>query len=184
MATPLWGTYWQNDLQETMPARDRLQRLGLGYQPERDVGEAAQNLVLWLSQHSYVAPDRKTRTIACGCCPDLALNHRCNGCGCKGKCSLACGRRGRCHLGRSSEPEAPSGPARASTVVNAIALSPPSLVSRLLLMGLRGVGELQARNRNWATPIQRMAFPTVAPTLSRVGIRRVRRQRRRFGRVV
>ncbi|CAB1106684.1 unnamed protein product [Ectocarpus sp. CCAP 1310/34] len=91
--------YWQNGLRETMPATEFAGK-GWGVDP-RGKGSngdelTAGNCVLRLSEYSYIGPDRKTVTLACGCNPEMYL---CNRCRCKDrKCSLACGCRGLCTL--------------------------------------------------------------------------------------
>ncbi|CAN0261516.1 unnamed protein product, partial [Scytosiphon promiscuus] len=62
----------------------------------------AENSVLWLSEHSYIGPDRKTVTLTCGCAPEKAAKHRCRSCGCEGRsCWLMCGCSGSCQMERA-----------------------------------------------------------------------------------
>ncbi|CAB1100624.1 unnamed protein product [Ectocarpus sp. CCAP 1310/34] len=95
--------YWQNGLREAMPTTEFAYE-GWGVDPRGKGSDSdeliAENCVLWLSEYSYIGPNRKTVTLACGCNPDTAL---CNRCRCKDrKCSLACGRISRCTLRRAA----------------------------------------------------------------------------------
>ncbi|CAN0397553.1 unnamed protein product, partial [Pylaiella littoralis] len=90
--------YWQDGLKETMPKID-FKNHGWGVDPKAKGREAEEligsNCVLWLSEHSYIGTDSKTKTLTCGCHPDLPPHRMCRSCGCRGrKCSLACGCRG------------------------------------------------------------------------------------------
>lgn len=94
--------YWQDGLQETMPSRN-YDGKGWGFNPKEKWNDGerltAENCVLWLSEYSYIGPDRKTVTIKCGCAPEKARKHRCITCSCKTReCSLVCGCRGSCRL--------------------------------------------------------------------------------------
>ena len=118
--------YWQDGLQEEMPDRPYAGH-GWGIHPAAKGSDAErmtkENCIMWLSEHSYIDTDGKTVTLACGCNPQAALKHKCKGCGCRQrKCSLACGCRGRCHLGGAPAPSAPAGPSTSSVVANAMAL--------------------------------------------------------------
>ncbi|CAM9776761.1 unnamed protein product, partial [Pylaiella littoralis] len=78
--------YWQDGLQQTMPSR-KFDGKGWGFNPKEKWNDGerltAENCVLWLSEYSYVGPDRKTVTIKCGCAPEKARKHRCKTCSCK-----------------------------------------------------------------------------------------------------
>ncbi|CAB1104894.1 unnamed protein product [Ectocarpus sp. CCAP 1310/34] len=68
--------YWKNGLRETMPATEFA---GKGWSVDsRGKGSdgdelTKENCVLDLSEYAFIAPDRKTATLACGCNPDTAL---------------------------------------------------------------------------------------------------------------
>ncbi|CAB1120326.1 unnamed protein product [Ectocarpus sp. CCAP 1310/34] len=104
--------YWQDGFKDHMPERD-FNGKGWGINPKAKGSNASaltgENCVMWMSEHSDIGPDGKLVTMTCGCDPVKALKHNCRGCGCKWrKCSLACGCRGRCHLGRKLVPGAPT----------------------------------------------------------------------------
>ncbi|CAN0096134.1 unnamed protein product [Scytosiphon promiscuus] len=101
--------YWQGGLEEKMRAQVWNGK-GWGLNPKGTWAEGekltAENCVLWLSEHSYIGPDRKTVTLTCGCAPEKATKHRCRSCGCEGRsCSLMCGCRGSCQMERAHSNE-------------------------------------------------------------------------------
>ncbi|CAB1103684.1 unnamed protein product [Ectocarpus sp. CCAP 1310/34] len=121
--------YWQNGLREAMPATEFAGK-GWSVDPQGKRNDGVEltvkNCVLDLSEFSYIGPDRKTITLACGCNPETTL---CNRCRWKDrKCSLACGCRGRCTLTGSIEgaarPQPPieTRPWLSESVANAMAL--------------------------------------------------------------
>ncbi|CAB1101190.1 unnamed protein product [Ectocarpus sp. CCAP 1310/34] len=60
--------YWQNGLTEAMPTTEFAGK-GWGVDPRGKGSDSdeltAENCVLWLSEYSYIGPDRKTATLAC-----------------------------------------------------------------------------------------------------------------------
>ncbi|CAM9320725.1 unnamed protein product [Sphacelaria rigidula] len=57
------------------------------------------NIVVYLSSHTYVDTSGNVQTLTCGCSPERAASkHRCRSCRCLGNCTLSCGCQGRCFL--------------------------------------------------------------------------------------
>ncbi|CAM9709168.1 unnamed protein product, partial [Sphacelaria rigidula] len=57
------------------------------------------NIVVYLSSHTYVDTSGNVQTLRCACNPErAATKHRCRSCRCLGNCTLSCGCQGRCFL--------------------------------------------------------------------------------------
>ena len=137
--------YSQDGCKETMPRRD-FDGQGWGVDPTlKSSGSlrlTKENCVMWLSEHSYVGSDNKTKTLACTSCvsptPGKPINcQRCKYADARRKCSLSCGCRGSCNARRFREPGAspdqpaarPSQPAAPPTPQASATASPAPLAS-------------------------------------------------------
>jgi len=93
--------YWQDGFKEEVPTRD-FKGQGWGVDPTlknfASLDITKENCVMWLSEHSYVGSDNKTKTLVCKDCrpPTTGKPINCQRCRCKlndRKCSLSCGCR-------------------------------------------------------------------------------------------
>ena len=108
-----------------------------------------ENCVMWLSEHSYVGSDNKTKTLVCKDCrpPTTGKPINCQRCRCKlndRKCSLSCGCRGTCNERRFAKPAVASPAPPAAVPARPAAPRTPSAASNLPPMHNTVAGALRS----------------------------------------